>query len=157
MLSASFSPFGRYKRIDLLRSSFILYLSQIIWAIIIFVVLYYFKDESSKHLLTLISGSYFVFFYLYICAFAKRLRALSHNLNWLIPIGIVFCWMFFITAMLSVELLTPNATHFIEKQYLLIGLNTFSFNALSFLGCLLTSIAVACLPENKAKLKLSGT
>lgn len=155
MLITSFNPSGSFEKTNLLRSTTILYLAQITWAILVFALLWYFKDENFKHLLTIITSSYFLFLYLYLCAYTKRLRALSYNLLWLIPIGVVFCFMFFLTAMMSVELLTPTAAHYIEKQYLLIGLNALGFNALAFLGCFLTSIAVAYLPEHKPRLNQS--
>lgn len=155
MLISSFSPSGSSEKMDLLRSAIILYLVQITWAVLVFLLLWYFKDENIKHLPAIITSSYFLFLYLYVCAYAKRLRALSYNLLCLIPIGVVFCFMFFLTAMMSVELLTPTAAHYIEKQYLLVGLNTLGFNALAFLGCFLTSVAVAHLPAQKPRVNLS--
>ena len=156
MLKLCFIPSGKLERTPLLQVCGALYLAQVIWALLVFIILYSLSTENSNYLKLFISSSYIVFFYIFICVFAKRLKALDHNHLWLIPIGVVFCSAFFITAILSIEILPVKVSYFMEGNYFLALLRAFFRGLVAFLGCFIVSLAVAFLPEYRTPIALTN-
>ncbi|MEP3891970.1 MAG: hypothetical protein ABJN69_16055 [Hellea sp.] len=147
MLRELFSPFGKIERAELLRVCGALYLAQIIWAALAAVCLYAFMAEGIETPKLPLTSSYFVFWYLFLCAFSRRLNTLSYSRFWLIPIAVIFCIAFIMTATVSIEIVPVDISHFMEKNYPMIFMYAVLSNVVAFSGYCLVSIAIAYLPK----------
>ena len=160
MLKSLFSPFGTFERRPFLRFCGKLYLVQLSYMILGFHLISFvgFENVSLAELL----GPLFIFVivlvfpYLHMCAYAKRLRSLSYNRLWLIPIGAVLYFTVVLTSLLTGKINPEGLFQSINGAYVSATLTLLFQVAAMLSGYLITSLCVASLPKFKGPSTLSA-
>ena len=153
MFASLFSPFGTSGRGALLRLCSKLYLAQVCYVILGADLISFlaFENMSLAKLLgsLFIFGIVFVFPYLHICAYSKRLQSLSYNRLWLIAISAILYFTVLLTTSLAGQIIPENLFHTVSGAYVRATSKLLFQLVVMLSGYMIVSIGVAYLPETK--------